>query len=420
MARWGRRVGMRELMAGVLGFLVMAGMVSAVAEPEEVVGPMVGHVTEGNAGLWLYLPGTAEGLVKFGKEGAKEMRSEEFERVADPVGEGKGGPATVELSGLESATRYTYEVWVDGKTDPRWRGKFATAPAAGSASAFRMAVTSCMKKGQVQSSWYLLLAQQPDLHLTLGDTHYADTTDPAVQLKHHLEYRRHQEFATVLRSMPTYAMWDDHDYGPNNSDGTAEGKENSLRGWKQFWVNPGAGTADTPGAFYRFVRGDVEFFVVDGRYHRSPDKVPDDENKRMLGDAQFAWLLEGLKTSKAKFKVIASGSTLQHSQVDGWRIYTFSRHRLFDAIRENKIGGVMYCSGDIHASYVEENAESERVGYPLVEVLSSGVANSKTLSFATVDFDTTLKDPEMRVRIVYGDGTVRDDRTWRLSELQVK
>lgn len=74
-------------------------------------------------------------------------------------------------------------------------------------------------------------------------------------------------------------------------------------------------------------------------------------------------------------------------------------------------------SGDVHESYVREHHESDRVGYPLVEVISSGVANSKTRSFATVDFDTTRKDPSVRVRIVYGDGTVRSDTTWKLSQL---
>lgn len=221
----------------------------------------------------------------------------------------------------------------------------------------------------------------------------------------------------MLRNVPSYSMWDDHDYGPNNSDGTAKGKEKSLQGWKQFWANPVAGTPETPGAFYKFSWGEVEFFMVDGRYHRSPDKVPDDEQKRMLGDAQFAWLLDGLKSSTAKFKVIASGSTLDHSKGDGWRIYTFSRHRLFDSIKEHKIPGVMYLSGDIHASLVWEHPESDRVGYPFVEVVSSGVANSGTLSFSTIDFDTTRPDPSVRVRIVWGDGTVRDDRTWKLSEL---
>jgi alkaline phosphatase D len=318
---------------------------------------------------------------------------------------------------LVADTRYRFEVSVAGKNDPAWAGSFKTAPESGKPGRFRVAHTSCMKFGQPQASWYLLLAQQPDLHLTLGDTHYADTTDPKVQWEHHVRYRRLPEVATVLRNVPSYSMWDDHDYGPNNSDGTAKGKEKSLQGWKQFWANPVAGTPETPGAFYKFSWGEVEFFMVDGRYHRSPDKVPDDEQKRMLGDAQFAWLLDGLKSSTAKFKVIASGSTLDHSKGDGWRIYTFSRHRLFDSIKEHKIPGVMYLSGDIHASLVWEHPESDRVGYPFVEVVSSGVANSGTLSFSTIDFDTTRPDPSVRVRIVWGDGTVRDDRTWKLSEL---
>jgi alkaline phosphatase D len=137
----------------------------------------------------------------------------------------------------------------------------------------------------------------------------------------------------------------------------------------------------------------------------------------MLGDAQFEWLLEGLKNSNARFKVIASGSTLHHSEVDGWRIYTFSRHRLFDAIKENQISGVMYLSGDMHRSLVWEHHESDRVGYPMIEVMSSGITNGRDLSFATIDFDTTRDDPTARVRIILGDGKVRTDKTWKLSQL---
>jgi alkaline phosphatase D len=263
-----------------------------------------------------------------------------------------------------------------------------------------------------------LLEQQPDFHLTVGDTHYADTTNPTVQLKHHVTYRRVKEFANVLRQVPTYAIWDDHDYGPNNSDGTAKGKEFSLAGWKQAWPNPASGTSDTPGAFFKFSRGDVDFFVVDGRYYRDPNELRDDDKKRKLGDAQFEWLLDGLKNSKAKFKIIASGSVLHHSKVDGWRIFTFSRHRLFDAIKKHKISGVMYVGGDMHQSLVWEHHESHRVGYPMIEIMSSGITNGKDLSFATIDFDTTVDDPTARVRIIYGKGKkVHTDKTWKLSQL---
>ena len=392
------------------------------AAPQGIAGPLVGAIEPNRVTLWMFAPAESECTYAVHADSPDSAKSGkgQITAVSNPAGEGPGRPFKCVVKGLLPDTRYHYKITVDGKSDPAWVGSFKTAPVKGKPAAFRLALTSCMKIGQPQASWYLLLAQQPDLHLTVGDTHYADTTDPTVQWKHHVAYRRQKEFATVLRNVPTYAIWDDHDYGPNNSDGTEECKECSLAGWKQIWANPPLGTPDIPGAFFKFSHGDVDFFMVDSRYHRSPNKVPDDEEKRMLGDAQFAWLLDGLKRSKARFKVIVSGSTLHDSKVDGWRIYTFSRHRLFDALKEHQISGVMYMSGDMHKSLVWEHHESERVGYPMVEVMSSGVANSKTLSFATVDFDTTRKDPTARVRIVYGDGTVRDDKTWMLSQLSPK
>ncbi len=246
----------------------------------------------------MYIPAGADCFVRYWPDnGTDEKAAVPFAPFPEAVSTRPGQPVTVKMEELAPNTSYRYQVTMGGQSDPAWAGSFRTAPADGKPSKFRVALTSCMKVGQPQGSWELLLAQQPDLHITVGDTHYADTTDPVVQLKHHVRYRREPLFAKVIRNVPTYSIWDDHDYGPNNSDGTAEGKDGSLKGWKQFWINPGAGTPKIPGAFYRFTRGEVDFFVVDGRYHRSPDTHPDDENKRMLGDAQFAWLLKGLRRS---------------------------------------------------------------------------------------------------------------------------
>lgn len=393
----------------------------AQAEGPHVAGPLVGHTTDTTSMLWMYAPRGSKVEIAYRETAVKiGERRQAFEAVKAPTGKTEGQPYKVTLTNLRTNQSYDYRVFVDGKElgDGNWQ--FKTAPAANKAAAFKLVLTSCMKIKQPTGSWNLLLKQSPSLHLTVGDTHYADTTRPTIQWQHHVRYRQVPEFARVLRTVPTYSIWDDHDYGPNNSDGTAKGKENSLKGWGQFWGNPMLGTKETPGAFFKFSWADVEFFIVDGRYHRSPDKVEDDENKRMLGDAQFKWLLNGLKTSKAPFKVIASGSTLNHSSKDGWRIYTHSRHRLFDAIKKHRIGGVVYMSGDIHQSLVWEHHESDRVGYPLVEVISSGIANSKTLSFAAIEFDTTKSDPTMQVRIIRGDGKTHTDKTWKASQLQVK
>ena len=391
------------------------------AAPEGTAGPLVGTVTPTSASIWFFASPGAKCEIFASPDAAKVFNTPlKFTPINKPVGKVVGILQTATLTDLNPDTFYHYGVKVDGETAGTLQGSFRTPPQPGTPHKFRMVLTSCMKFGQPQGSWNLLRAENPHLHLTVGDTHYADTTDPAEQWGHHLRYRRVPEFAAVIRNIPTYAMWDDHDYGPNDSDKTARGKEQSLAGWKQFWSNPSAGTAATPGAFFKFSWGEVDFFVVDGRYHRSPDKAPDDAKKRMLGDAQFNWLLEGLRASRAKFKIIASGSTLDHSKGDGWRIYTFSRHRLFDAVKTNRINGVVYMSGDIHNSLVWQHPESTRVGYPLVEVISSGIANSGNLSFAAVDFDTTGNDPSMRVRIIMGNRKVATDRTWKLSEISHK
>jgi alkaline phosphatase D len=405
----------------LLSSLFLLSVYPLLANVPEIAGPISGDVRAKQVTLWMYAPVKSKCSVSYHAEGASgtDKKTGELKPISDQAAKVPGQIFKSDLDGLSPDTRYQYQVTIDGKADPNWKGLFKTAPLEGAPTAFRIAITSCMKIGRPQGSWNLLLAEQPDFHLTVGDTHYADTTNPTIQLQHHVAYRRVKEFANVLRQVPTYAIWDDHDYGPNNSDGTAKGKEFSLAGWKQAWPNPPSGTVDTPGAFFKFSRGDVDFFVVDGRYYRDPNELPDDDKKRKLGDAQFEWLLNGLKNSTAKFKIIASGSVLHHSKVDGWRIFTFSRHRLFDAIKKHKISGVMYIGGDMHQSLVWQHHESDRVGYPMIEIMSSGITNGKDLSFATIDFDTTVDDPTARVRIIYGKGKkVHTDKTWKLSQLK--
>ena len=404
----------------LLSSLFLLSVCPLLANIPEIAGPISGDVRANQVTLWMYAPPKSKCTFSYRAEGSSKKNNKmgKLTALSNQAAKVPGQIFKSTMNGLSPNTRYQYQISIDGQADTNWKGSFKTAPVEGTPTAFRLAITSCMKIGKPQGSWNTLLEEQPDLHLTVGDTHYADTTNPTVQLEHHVTYRREKEFAKVLQQVPTYAIWDDHDFGPNDSDGTAKGKEFSLAGWKQAWPNPPSGTSNTPGAFFKFSRGDVDFFVVDGRYHRSPSRSPDDDKKRMLGDAQFEWLVNGLKNSKAKFKIIASGSVLHHSKVDGWRIFTFSRHRLFDAIKKHQISGVMYIGGDMHMSLVWQHHESDRVGYPMIEIMSSGITNGKDLSFATIDFDTTVDDPTARVRIIYGKGEkVHTDKTWKLSEL---
>ena len=197
--------------------LLLLPFASLHAVPDGIAGPLIGTVQPDRVTLWMFAP--AESACKYtyhsGGPGSPKSGKGQMSAVPNPAGEGPGRPFKSVVKGLSPNTRYHFTITVNGKSDPAWVGSFKTAPAKGKPAAFRLALTSCMKIGQPQASWYLLLAQQPDIHLTVGDTHYADTTDPTVQWKHHVTYRRQKEFATVLRNVPTYAIWDDHDYGPN-------------------------------------------------------------------------------------------------------------------------------------------------------------------------------------------------------------
>lgn len=390
--------------------------------PEDVdvhpAGPMVGHTTENTSSIWMYAPTGSKVAVKYGVDKAGALsRDAMFENITLPGMDLRGEAWGASLDNLQPETQYAYEVSIDGKSGPTQRGSFRTGPAEGKPSKFRLALTSCMLVSKPADSWSLLARDKPDLHLTLGDTIYADSTDPKVQWRYHLRYRRVPQFAEVLRNMPTYAIWDDHDFGPDNSDRNAKGKEHSLASWKRLWHNPSLGTDNIPGAFFKLSRGDVDFFVVDGRYHRSPNKDVDDAGKTMFCKAQFNWLIEGLKNSKAKFKIIATGSTLHHSLHDGMRLFTHERHNLFGAIKQHKIAGVVFMTGSLHNSLIWEHHESELAGYPMVEIISSGIANGKRLSYATIDFDTTIADPTMTIRIVHGTGKVKQNKMWKLSTL---
>jgi alkaline phosphatase D len=218
-----------------------------------------------------------------------------------------------------------------------------------------------------------------DLLLMLGDNHYANTVDPAKQRADYVMHRSVAGFRELTGFVPCAGIWDDHDFGPNDSDGTTPGKEKALKTFKEFWANAAFGEEGNPGCYHRFSRGDVDFFMLDVRYYRSPDKAPkDDPAKTVLGEKQFEWLKRELKASKAKLKFIASGSEFQaFGTPDSWAVYPAARQAFFDFLRAEGGDGVVLLSGDRHFT----------AGYQIdgrwIEVTSGPVGSGNALAKPT-------------------------------------
>ena len=158
----------------------------------DIAGPITGDVRANEVTLWMYAPAKSKCTFSYRAEGSSKKNNKmgKLTALSNQAAKVPGQIFKSTMNGLSPDTRYQYEVSIDGKTDPKWKGSFKTAPVEGTPTAFMLAITSCMKIGRPQGSWNILLDEQPDLHLTVGDTHYADTTNPTVQLEHHLTYRR--------------------------------------------------------------------------------------------------------------------------------------------------------------------------------------------------------------------------------------
>ncbi len=372
-------------MTRLLAVLATATLtLSASAQIES--GPMVGHTTSDAGSLWAYDSDAEELGVVWWRKGDQPREGERAVlRRANA-----GSPVLRHaFRGLDPDTAYAYRVRAAGREPVE--GSFTTAPAPGEPARFSYLVTSCMNPHQwpAQPAWDEVLRQDPAFHLLLGDNVYSDSTDHDTILRHHLRQRAIPNFAGVLATTPSYANWDDHDFGPNDSHGGTPGKENSLRAFREVWANPSYGLPDLPGVFFSFSWADVDFFFVDGRYHRT-DEHADVPDKTQFGLPQLAWLQEGLRRSDATFKVVATGY-----DVMGGR-YPDEAKRIGAVVRDSGATGVLFHSGDIHRN--EFKQQNHGAGYPITQITSSGIARHPKRPWAMIDVDTTIDDPTITAR----------------------
>lgn len=319
-------------------------------------GPMLGHVGADRAHVWIRSTAAVAWKIVLIEQGT----SREIEGAALHVDTGLTGITVIE--GLKPGTSYSYQIILDGRDQlPLPLPTFTTAPGQDHACRQRIVFGSCVGQtiAAAAPTWAELAERRGsttdegafDVLLMLGDNHYANTTEIEKLRVYYTAHRLSAGWRSLSARTPVYAIWDDHDYGPNNSDGTEAGKANSLKTFREFWANPGCGEADNPGCYFTFTRGDVQFFMMDGRYHRSPNKAEDNLEKTMLGKKQLEWLKRELQASKAKVKLVANGSEWEsYGSDDSWSLFKKERDPFLAWIDEHKIEGVIFLSGDRHFS----------------------------------------------------------------------
>jgi alkaline phosphatase D len=329
-------------------------------------GPMVGYGQMTEVMLWVQT--TKPAAVQFRYWESGNRKSAVVSRSVKTTAE-RANVAHVLIDGLRPGKKFEYELLINGtvverpyplrfQTQPLWHWR--TDP-----PDFTVAFGSCLyvnetewdRPGTPYGSHYeiltVLASKNPDLMLWIGDNTYYREVDwhTIAGLRHRWTHTRSlPQLQPILGSAHNYAIWDDHDYGPNDADRSYRLKEVSLENHKLFWANQTYGTQQVAGVFGCFEWGDVEFFLLDDRYHRSPNNAPNDEHKTMFGKEQFQWLLDGLTSSTATFKIVVNGNQMLNPSTGGETFYNY-RHEyetLLRYIKQQKISGVLFLSGDRH------------------------------------------------------------------------
>jgi alkaline phosphatase D len=391
------------------------------------LGPMLGHVSSTNALIWAKASGPARLGVRIGqKEDLSEGRV-----VSGPLLEAASGfMGALALTGLQSSRRYFYSVLLDSRPAmlPPYPA-FDTAPVEGAQGRVRFAFTSCVGyHGYDAAPGYADLATRTnfDLLLMLGDNHYANTSAAPVQRRYYADQRRQSGWRELAAHIPIYAIWDDHDFGPDNSDGRMKGKAEALQTFKQHWANPAYGEPDNPGVYFKFTRGDVDFFMLDGRYHRDPNKATNLVGKTMLGAKQIEWFKRELLASKARVKVLVSGGEWQSKGTDdSWTSFKREREEIFQFIEDYHLQGVLLISGDRHytAAYQVLGKWIEVTSGPLGSANAAeknlpemflNFSNTKAKLYCVYDLDTSLAEPAVTLEVYrVGEGLAERRRfTW--------
>lgn len=395
--------------------------------PELQAGPMLGYAEMREAAIWIQ--GKEEGLAVLEYEGnGKKQRSEPINLLRR-----NAFAATLIADKLEEGTTYTYKIFINNKeVKSKHRQSFTTQKHwmyRADPPAFKLATGSCAYINEERSDrpgrgyggeyriFESIVAQNPDAMLWLGDNVYlrpSDWTSRSGYLERYTHDRSLPELQALLAHCPNFAIWDDHDFGPNDASGGFIHRETALEIFDLFWPNPTLGFLDKKAAVTSFQFNGIDFFLLDNRYFRT--EITEKGINQILGKEQIEWLIDQLKFSRSPFKMVAVGGQVLNTAAvyETHAVYAEERAYLLRRIEEENIKNVVFLTGDRHHSEVSmlELANGNTIYDFTISPLTSGpntrvneqndnrVEGSLIMqrNFAILEFDGTFKNRTLVIR----------------------
>ena len=358
----------RKIIIGFSTLLLLCTTLQVQAQALLRSGPMLGYNTMREVAVWVQTDRPAEVTMRYWpvKEVRRVMTTTSVKTQSQDA-----FCARLIADSLHHDTQYEYQILLDGRavntqepllftTQKLWA--FRSDP-----PEFTFAMGSCFyanepaydRPGNSYGGEYKIFqaidSLRPEIMLWLGDNIYLRPGDFQSESAIHHRYshsRSIPELQNLLRNSHHYAIWDDHDYGPNDSDRSYIHKDWTRRAFDLFWAKPPAGVQELqPSIAPQYAYGDAEFFLLDNRTFRAPNECKSCDEMPLLGEAQLDWLIDALLSSSARFKFVAiGGQVLNPAKVfeNYSNAYAKEREELLERIQREGIKNVVFLSGDRH------------------------------------------------------------------------
>lgn len=394
----------------VLIFLFLITSMLGAQSSGIVSGPMLGPVELRDAIIWLEVTPEVKSIsLQYRKANTSSYKTKMYKGELG----NEFNPIQMQIGALDYNTAYEYQFLINNKLSNA-KGTFKTKDLwqwRKPAPDFSFLVGSCHygnepvydRPGKPYGGdpviFQTMAKENAAFMLWTGDAWYSREVDYYSKwgLWYRAQYaRKMPEIQPFLKSMPQWAMWDDHDYGPNDIGTNFILKDETRKIFMSYFCNPSYGE-NGQGAYTINSWGDVDIFMLDDRWWRSADELIDsidgrpNPDKVMLGRQQMLWLKNSLAYSNATFKLIMVGSQVLNpvSPFDKLLDFKLEYDELMKFLMDQKVNGVLFLTGDRHHS---EIIKVERPGsYPLYDITIS------PLTSGTHTFSGTEKNNPYRV-----------------------
>lgn len=342
------------------------------------------------------------------------------------------------ITGLAANTQFYFQAEIDSVDDTAITGECKTFPTAGAPASFTFGSASCNETTSNHAVFDAVAAKRPLLFAHVGDMNYAAVTgtdESAYRVPYDsgISQVKRKAFHSVV---PVPYVWDDHDFGGNNTDATFTGRVAARTAYGA--IVPSHALSSPFGIYHTFDVGLVRFIMSDLRSHRSPNADPDGRGKSMMGWTQRDWFLDLITASASDgTRAIVWASSNQFSieednpnavdPADTWRTFAFERSLISRHMRRVGCPPVIVVSGDAHEialrySYinsgmqfvVSQNAALDRPSNTRYDYWDRGpVAGGGHYSLITItdDGDATLTARFVAYEVTSGgvESTLWDD-----------